>query len=215
MATAIVLAGGGSRRFDGRDKAFATLDGKPLMAHVLEGVQPVADRIIVSCRNEQTTRIQSVLETLSIGSEIAVDDRLVGPLGGIEDGLSASDTEWSIVVGCDVPFVDKRLFDALAPRENVDAVVPKIDGQIQPLCARYRTKAAYSVVNSALDNGERWARLLPARLTSIGIDASEFPFDAEGRLYNVNTKAELERLKTQSLCPKRYPPRCRSHRPKR
>lgn len=195
MPTGIVLVGGPSRRFGERDKAFATFEGKPLFEHVLEGLSPVVDRIVVSCRCDQTENVRSVLESRPTDGKLVVDDRLIGPLGGLEDGLSVCDSEWAVVVGCDLPFVDERLFEALAPSGNLDAVVPRIDGGIQPLCARYRTRPTCAVVRSTLEAETYRVKTVPETLRTDFVDVSTLPFDARYRLQNVNTKADLERIR--------------------
>ena len=193
--TGIILAGGDSVRFGRTDKAFVRFHDVPLIQHVAEGVSPAVDRLLVSCRREQVSRVSEVLADASVPVEIVVDETLVGPLGGVRDGLVRSDTDWTVVVGCDFPLVDGRLLRALSPRLGVDAVVPKLpDGRIQPLCARYRTDPARQVACSLLENGEKRCTELPARLDAFTVDVEAVPFDASRRLRNVNTRADLERL---------------------
>ena len=191
----LILAGGASVRFGGTDKAFARFHGTPLIRHVAEGISPVVDRLLVSCRREQASRIREVLANAPVPVEIVVDENLVGPLGGMRDGFVRSDPGWTVVVGCDVPLVDGQLLGALSPRPDVDAVVPKLpDGHVQPLCARYRTEPARDVARSLLENGEKRCMELPARLDALAVDVETLPFDATRRLRNVNTRADLDRL---------------------
>ena len=72
-----------------------------------------------------------------------------GPLGGIYTALLQSRTEFSLVLGCDLPFVNRNLLACLmlrAKAEGSDVTVPRSpDGRLQPLCAVYRRRALYAV----------------------------------------------------------------------
>lgn len=195
MTDGIVLAGGRSTRFEGVDKAFATIEGKPLLWHVLDGVTHVVDRVVVSCRRSQTDDVRSVLDASHVDGRIATDARQIGPLGGLDDGLSVCESEWTVVVACDLPLVDRRLFEALAPRPAVDAVVPRINGEMEPLCARYRTQRTHDVVQSAIESETYRVKALPEALSTAFVDADSRPFDVRYRLQNVNTRSDLEQIR--------------------
>jgi molybdopterin-guanine dinucleotide biosynthesis protein A len=64
-----------------------------------------------------------------------------GALGGIHAALTAAETDWVVVVACDLPFVTTQLFAHLKnyADDTLDAVVPiQADGRPQPVCALYR-----------------------------------------------------------------------------
>jgi molybdopterin-guanine dinucleotide biosynthesis protein A len=61
-----------------------------------------------------------------------------GTLGGIYTGLASVDSFYTLVVGCDMPFLNRDLLCYLidvAP--NFDVAVPRIDGLLEPLHAVY------------------------------------------------------------------------------
>jgi molybdopterin-guanine dinucleotide biosynthesis protein A len=61
-----------------------------------------------------------------------------GSLGGIFSGLSAAQEEWGVVVACDMPFLNLDLLRYLASlREDVDAVVPVLEGRPEPTHSLY------------------------------------------------------------------------------
>jgi len=72
-----------------------------------------------------------------------------GPLAGIYTALLKSRTEFNMVLGCDLPFVNVRLLAYLAGRAlsyGSDVTVPcSRDGRLQPLCGVYRRRALYAV----------------------------------------------------------------------
>lgn len=72
----IVIAGGRSRRFGGRDKALARLGDRPVVRHVVEALFPVVDEVIVNCRRDQRRAIESALtgtQATVVGTRTAGD----------------------------------------------------------------------------------------------------------------------------------------------
>ena len=100
-----IIAGGGSRRF-GSDKALALLDGRPLLAHVVEALRSETDDLVICGRN--------------VEGHICLDDYPapgLGPLGGIAAALRhASERGYDAVLtsACDTPFLPDRLARRLA-----------------------------------------------------------------------------------------------------
>ncbi len=116
--SAIILAGGKSRRM-GRDKAFLELDGKPLIAHVIQRVAQVCDEIIIVAND--------ALAYAPFGLRVISDVYPgKGSLGGIYSGLQAARTPLVLAVACDMPFLNEALLRyliSLAPR--ADVIVPR------------------------------------------------------------------------------------------
>ncbi len=134
-----------------------------------------------------------------------------GPLAGLASGLAAIETASCWVVSCDLPFVTGGLGTYLLDRlelavnrpgvpgseaRAVDAVIPRIDGRWQPLCAAYRRSAG----RVAADLVERGARSAHALLDAIAVAAVsrrelESVGDPDRLLLNLNTRADLERAR--------------------
>lgn len=72
-----------------------------------------------------------------------------GPLAGIYTALQWTRTEFNLVLGCDLPFINGRLLGYLAARAIVagsDVTIPRSrDGSLQPLCGVYRRRALHAV----------------------------------------------------------------------
>lgn len=66
----------------------------------------------------------------------------LGPLAGLASGLRAARAPVCVVLAGDLPFVTPafvdRLGEALPEDDGHDAVVPRVGGRRQPLCAAYR-----------------------------------------------------------------------------
>jgi molybdopterin-guanine dinucleotide biosynthesis protein A len=131
--TSIILAGGKNLRL-GRNKALETLDGKSLIEHVIERVEPLSERILIVTSQEKFDL------PVSVKAEMLADLYPgKGPLGGIYTGLAASRSLYNIVVACDMPFLNTELLHyMLGLSRDYDAVVPRLEeGMIEPLHAIY------------------------------------------------------------------------------
>lgn len=139
--TGFVLVGGASRRM-GRPKATLQLDGESMIERQIRLLSSVARRVVV------VGGAAGYLDNLDVP---IVPDSVAkrGPLGGIYTALLESRTEFSLVLGCDLPFVTRNLLACLkacARAEGSDVAVPRSpDGRLQPLCAVYRRSALYAV----------------------------------------------------------------------
>src|SRR5579862_3839386 len=100
VAAGFVLAGGRSRRM-GRDKALLPYRGAPLIAHVAGTVEKVLDDsghvAIVGAPDRYRDLGYRVLADLFPGC---------GPLGGIVTALSLAESDWNLIVACDMPNLD-------------------------------------------------------------------------------------------------------------
>lgn len=131
--TSIILAGGKNRRL-GRNKPMEVIGGKRLIEWVIERVRLLSTRTLVITSREQPDL------PLTAEAEVLVDiypGR--GPLGGIYTGLLASKSEHSMVVACDMPFLNIDLMRYMMELSaDYDAVVPRLEtGKAEPLCAVY------------------------------------------------------------------------------
>lgn len=131
-ATALILAGGDSRRM-GQDKAQLLLEGETLLARVTDRMRPLFANLIVSVRSP---RADIGLPQVCDAAETS------GPLAGVLAGIAAAQTPWVFVLACDMPFIAPPLVEKLAAlRGNYQAVVPVVAGHAQPLAAFYARSA--------------------------------------------------------------------------
>jgi len=133
--TAFILAGGKSTRM-GADKAFVALDGRTLLARVLELARSVTPEVRIVGDPAKFAAFAPVVEDVFRGC---------GPLGGIHAALRSSATELNLMLAVDVPFVAPALLQFLVVRaRECDAIVtvPRARGRWQPLCAVYRREFA-------------------------------------------------------------------------
>ena len=146
---AIVLAGGKSRRL-GRNKALETIGGKSLVEYVAERLRPLTNQLLIVTSQEQLDR------PVASKAEILVDLYPgKGPLGGIYTGLLASRSSHSIVVACDMPFLNVRLLRYMVELSgDFDAVVPRLgEGILEPLHAIY-SKSCLNIMKTQLERNQ-------------------------------------------------------------
>lgn len=126
--TGVILAGGKSSRF-GSNKAFALMEGTPLIERVLAVLKGIfAENIIITNSPDQYRHLG-----LAMHEDIV---KGAGPLGGIWTALTAIKTPWAFIAACDQPFLNPALIrHMLTLLEGNDAVVPKMDWKIEPLHA--------------------------------------------------------------------------------
>lgn len=147
--TGFVLVGGASRRM-GRPKETLTIDGESMLERQVRLLRSVARQVAI---------IGAAGGCLADSNVPFIPDAVAGrgPLGGIYTALLESRTEYNLILGCDLPFVTRRLLTWLALRataDGSDATVPRSrDGRLQPLCAVYRRRALYAI-RTRLELGE-------------------------------------------------------------
>lgn len=186
--SAIVLAGGASRRM-GREKAtMVGPDGRTLLACAVDAVRAAGAEDVVVAAGDNLTALAGAVPD---GVTLVQDARPgLGPIGGLEAGLRHAGHPWSIAVACDMPTIDPAILRDLVGRadEAWDAVVPVADGWLQPLHAAYHRRALPALQAALAENRLGLTRALDA----LNVLRVEAPSGATYR--NVNTPADLEAL---------------------
>ena len=182
--TLIVAAGGKSTRM-GQDKRFLPLDGEPLLARTLRKGRAAGFHSIVLAAEgaqEELTTLAAEYGAMLVTDEIPAQ----GPAAAIAAGLSAAETEWSLVLSGDMPFYDFELVRTLLPYADGDTqvILPTLSGYWQPLAALYQRDAG-AVFATAIARGDRKLGIILRELT-----VREVPLTVDaGMLFNVNTPA--------------------------
>jgi molybdopterin-guanine dinucleotide biosynthesis protein A len=141
--SAVILAGGKSSRM-GRDKAFLETGGKTLLARQIETVRAVgATEVFISGR--------PCVDYSVFGCRVLLDRfPATGPLAGIEAALAVATNLLLLVLAVDLPDMTAEFLQRLrilCP-ENA-GVVPRVNGNIEPLAAFY-PKAAHAAAGKML-----------------------------------------------------------------
>jgi molybdenum cofactor guanylyltransferase len=188
--SAIILCGGKERRFGGRNKAFASVGGRAVIDRVIEKLSLLSEQIIV---------VTSPEKNISLSRDIrVVRDEYPGkgPLGGAYTGLLATDNEYAIVVGCDMPFLNiKVLTYMLDIAKGFDIVVPRLGGRmVEPLHAVY-ARACIPKMKTRLEAGVLSISPLFTEFKVRYLEKEEYlPLDPQMlSFFNINYPDDLDR----------------------
>ncbi|MBK9175131.1 MAG: molybdenum cofactor guanylyltransferase [Flavobacteriales bacterium] len=132
--TGVVLAGGKSLRM-GSDKALIEIEGRTMLDRALDLLDPHCAEVLVIGEQEKYG---------SVGPFVIADEWPgKGPLGGIATAMRYASNDKLLVIACDMPHLNARLFDLIKTNlgQFTDAVVPRHDGLIEPLAAAYNRSA--------------------------------------------------------------------------
>ncbi|WP_257462018.1 molybdenum cofactor guanylyltransferase [Archangium lipolyticum] len=130
--TLAVIAGGRGERLGGVAKGLLEVEGRPVLARLLDLGRLFGDVLLVA--NDPGPYARFGVRTV----EDVVRGR--GAPGGVQAALVGARTEWVLAVACDMPFVaDAAVRVLLGERgPEVDAVCFTVEGRVEPLLAVYR-----------------------------------------------------------------------------
>jgi molybdopterin-guanine dinucleotide biosynthesis protein A len=123
----------------------------------------------------------------------------LGPLGGLHAALGRIQRPYAFVVACDMPFLRIEPIRFLISRlGEMDAIVPRWSGDVEPLHAVY-ARALHPRVVAAIAAGARAIRdILPLiRVDFVAEAEMERVSGAEESFRNVNTPEEAARFAVQ------------------
>jgi len=187
----VILAGGQSRRL-GRDKAVEPVGGQPLIRRVIESVSPISSEIVVVVAD----RARGEALPLAEGHRVALDIYPgKGSLGGIFSGLTAVQQEWGLVVACDMPFLNLELLRyMMSLREDVDAVVPVLEGRPEPTHALY-SRACLPYIEERLKADDlKIARFFDEVRVKYVPEEAISRFDPDYlSFFNINSQSDLDK----------------------
>ena len=175
----------------GVDKGLVLLDGRPLIAHVLERLSPQVGEVIVNAN-------QNIERYRAFGHCVVSDavGGFAGPLAGLQAGLTSAATAYVVTAPCDSPFLPADLVARLCAalvRDGAQLAVAKTFEQSHPVFALVQ-RSVLSHLASFLENG---GRKIDAWYATLAV--TEVPFDDEADSFrNINTRAELEHAVQQS-----------------
>ncbi|HET6802612.1 MAG TPA: molybdenum cofactor guanylyltransferase MobA [Casimicrobiaceae bacterium] len=182
--TGIVLAGGQGRRMGSVDKGLVELDGRALVAHVIDRLGPQVAALVINA-NQNRDRYAA------FGHAVVADaiGGFAGPLAGLHAGLSAATTPYVVTSPCDSPFLPDDLVERLAAafdQTPLDLAVARTFEQPHPVFSLVK-RGVLPHLEAFLRAGGRkidaWYRTLRV---------AEVSFDDEADAFrNINTAAEL------------------------
>ena len=182
--TGIVLAGGQGRRMGGVDKGLRELNGKAMVAWVLERFTPQVDEVLINANQNLDVYAQ-------FGHRVVPDviGGFAGPLAGLQRGLSEANHPLVATTPCDTPFLPDdlvaRLHAALLAKQAQLAVARTGDQPHPVFCVCRRDVLPH--LTDFLNNGGRKIDAWYATLKVVEVAFDDKP-DA---FSNINTAEEL------------------------
>lgn len=187
----LVLAGGASRRM-GIDKATLAIAGKPLVAHVLERLDPQCVEVAINAGND--TR-----PFAGLGHAIVQDPipGQAGPLAGILAGLSwcataHPDVAWMVSSAVDTPFLPRDLVARLHHERaaaGADLACAASGGRRHHTAALWPVALAAALYEAVATEGIRAVAGFTDRYR---IAVVEWPSEPLDPFFNINTPADRD-----------------------
>lgn len=181
--TVFILCGGKSTRMQS-EKGLVLFQDKPFIEHIIQAILPITDQIklITGSKEYDYLPYQKI-------QDLVVDK---GPLGGIYTALSHSETEFNLILSCDIPLISTELLQELISKHTQEAGITVFasESKTHPLIGIY-SKNIVSVIKEAIDSNELKMMDLLAKLPHqiINIEESE-----NYHLTNINSADELNDL---------------------
>ncbi len=190
--TVAILAGGESRRM-GQDKAFVPFNGRFLIQTVIDTVTPLADELIIIA-NSPADYAQFKLPLFS--------DRFPnhGSLGGLQTAVYHSTHPHTLVVACDMPWLNPDLLRHLISlRHEADIIVPRWNNFPEPLHAIYNKNCLPAIDKRVAAKQLKIIRFYEEMAVRY-VDKEEVEqFDVNGRSFaNINTPQQLTKARGRS-----------------
>lgn len=202
MKSLIVLCGGLSTRM-GHDKGSMIYDDKPMIIHVLNSLEMVADEILLVLRDKNQCKIYKKILTeykfietprFQLLTDIKMDQ---GPLGGILTGLKHISSDKAMVVPCDSPFISQRLliqmFELSNKYTNFDSFVPIwSDGNMEPLHSIY-PRDSINIIEKLLEEDHKNVKTLISMLNVKFVEIESLDMPKKSFL-NLNSLDDIKRI---------------------
>ncbi|MEZ4795681.1 MAG: molybdenum cofactor guanylyltransferase [Flavobacteriaceae bacterium] len=181
--TGIILAGGKSSRM-GCDKGLLKMENKTFVERVIKAMKPLVNQIIIVSNNPEYDQF----------GYARIEDEIKdsGPLAGLYSGLKSSDSEFNLVLSCDIPMIKTVILKMLveADYKNYEATQIESNGKTMPLIAIYQKKCMHKCLE-LLQQSERRLRVAVNQMktNTILIDT-----ELDALIKNVNTKEDLKSI---------------------
>lgn len=194
LLSAIILAGGQSSRM-GQDKALITVQGLPLLQQVCEVALECTKQVYVV--TPWIERYQDILpDACVVIPEVALvgETQRHGPLVGFAQGLAQIETDWVLLLACDLPNLQGEVLQSWAATlatvpENAIAYLCRQPKGWEPLCGFYRHQCL-PMLRQYIDDG---GRSFQAWLSQHFVQ--ELLCDDSQIFFNCNTPDDLAEIK--------------------
>jgi molybdopterin-guanine dinucleotide biosynthesis protein A len=180
-----ILAGGQSSRM-GANKALLLIENEHLIDRMIRLVRPFCATVSIS--GDQSTFKDSAVKV--------VPDLVqgIGPIAGISASLSNSASDWNLILGVDLPLINKELIETLiAQIGSADCLVPVHHGHIEPLAALYNRRIV-PVLDDMINQSDYKMMNLFNRINTIFVDCELLTEKFPRLFFNLNNPEDFASL---------------------
>ena len=189
--TVAIMAGGQSSRM-GMDKSFVLFEGQPMIEVVIDAVAGLGDEtLLITNKPDEYAHLN-----LPMVSDVYPNH---GSLGGIFTAVYAASHPHTLVVACDMPWLNRQLLEYMVGlRETADVIVPRWEKYPEPLHAIY-SKACLNPIEAKLKEKRLKITGFFGEVDVQFVDREEIErFDRNGRSFaNINSPEDLEEASGQ------------------
>ncbi|ABG50535.1 molybdopterin-guanine dinucleotide biosynthesis protein A [Trichodesmium erythraeum IMS101] len=184
---ALILAGGKSSRM-GQDKALIPWKNMPMLERVYQVANKCTEKVYVI--TPWPEKYKSILPTKC---EWLTELKSEGPLVALGQGLTQINSNWILLLGCDLPLLNSDIIETWIAQLNqlspeILALVPKKYQGWEPLCGFYRQQIKIELEN-IIGRGDRSFQRL---LAQIPVQPLSIDSQTAKMLFNCNTPLDLE-----------------------
>lgn len=183
--TVAIQAGGKSSRM-GIDKSFVLFEGRPMIETIIEKVADLGNELILITNKPKDYAHLN----LTMFTDIYPDH---GSLGGIYTAVTYANFPHTLVVACDMPWLNPQLLQYMIDlKDEADVVVPRWQKFPEPLHAIYN-KNCLAPIREKLEAKQLKITRFFSEVTVRYVEKEEIEqFDRNGRSFaNINTPQDL------------------------
>ena len=188
--SAVILAGGASKRFDGTVKPKIIINGKMIITRILETIGELFDEIIIVTNTPE--EYQNFTNCRLAGDHFLNK----GPLSGIHSAMFESAKEALFVFAGDMPLIEKDYIIRQVNyynRSNCDIIIPQIDDNIEPLHGIYRNSLR-NILEEYLKGDNDYAIREFFKVTEVCFMKIEGCEKSRNAFSNINSPSDVTRI---------------------
>jgi len=192
--SAVILAGGANKRFQGKTKANIQISGVRIITRTIKILHEIFDDIII------VTNTPDQFKGFSHYTIVPDEIKNVGPLGGIHAAIKAAKNDSVFVFASDMPCISSKLIKKhieFYHKRRCDAAIPRIKDFKEPLHAIYNIK-----IEDKLDDYLKTAHdySIDSFIKGLNIRYHNLEDTEENRksFFNINTPQDLSCMELYS-----------------
>lgn len=187
----VILCGGLSSRFSGKNKAFIHVGQMPMLDDILTVFRTIFKDIFLVAGDPAEYldwNINIVTDVLPVRSSLT----------GLHSGLFFASTPYIFVAACDTPFLKKEVIEQIVAfiEPYADVIIPKTSKGFEPLCAVYSKKCIKPIENNIMKHKVKISQFFNnVRVKQVPEDVLRKHDPDLVSFFNINTPLDLNLAK--------------------